>query len=338
MSEQIDRALPAAPGGFARAPLESYDEAARTLFYMDVVAGLEARPKSIPCKYFYDELGSQLFEAIVRTPEYYPPRAEIEILTLNAPEIAGLVGKGAHLIEFGSGSSHKIRLLLNAMPDLASYIAVDISETYLLKATATLQKSFPDLRVVPLCADFTQPFALPRIARSGRKVGFFPGSTIGNFTPAEARLFMHQAAAMLGQGGGFIVGVDLKKDATVLEAAYNDSASVTAAFNLNLLRRINHELGGTFDLNGFAHRAIYNANAGRIEMYLDSVRAQTVLVGDRSFAFTAGEPIHTENSYKYSVEEFHMLARSAGFIPGQVWTDRRKLFSLHFLMVDDTRN
>lgn len=333
MSEHIDQAFAAALGAFARYPAEPVDEAARALFHSDVIAGLSQRPKAIPCKYFYDERGSQLFDTITRTPEYYPTRAELEILTVNAPEIAALAGKAAHLIELGSGSSHKIRLLLGAMPDLASYIAVDISEAYLLKATAALRKSFPDLPVIPLCADFTKPFTLPRIARAGRKVGFFPGSTIGNFSPDEARQFLRQAAVMLGTGGGFIVGVDLKKDATVLEAAYNDSAGVTAAFNLNLLRRINRELGGTFDLGSFAHRAIYNAGAGRIEMYLDSLRAQTVQVGGRAFAFTTGEPIHTENSYKYSVAEFHALAGDAGFTPGQIWTDRRGLFSLHFLTV-----
>ncbi|MHB1205673.1 MAG: L-histidine N(alpha)-methyltransferase [Rhodospirillaceae bacterium] len=333
MSEYLNQAFPAAgPDPFAPAA-DGPDEAARTLFHSDVIAGLARRPKAIPCKYFYDERGSQLFDAITRTPEYYPTRAELEILTVNAAQIASLVGKGAHLIEFGSGSSHKIRLLLGAMRELASYIAVDISEAYLLKATAALRKGFPDLPVIPLCADFTQPFVLPRSARAGRKVGFFPGSTIGNFTESQARAFLHQAAAMLGAGGGFIVGVDLKKDATVLEAAYNDSAGLTAAFNLNLLRRINRELGGAFDLGSFAHRAIYNADAGRIEMYLDSLRAQTVQVGDHGFAFTAGEPIHTENSYKYSVAEFHALARDAGFTPGQVWTDRRGLFSLHFLVV-----
>ena len=333
MSDVIDRELGLPLSAPAAAPIPTVDDdAARTLFYNDVVAGLSAKPRSIPCKYFYDERGSRLFDAIVRTPEYYPTRAEIEILTLNAPEIAGLTGPFAHLIEFGSGSSHKIRLLLKSMPELASYIAVDISEAYLRKACAQLAREFPDLPVIPLAADFTQAFALPRLARGGRRVGFFPGSTIGNFTPEEAAAFLRQAADLLGPGGGCIVGVDLKKDAVVLEAAYNDRARVTAAFNLNLLYRINHELGANFDVTAFAHRAVYNAAAGRIEMYLDSLKAQTAYVGDRPFTFTHGESIHTENSYKYTVEEFHAVAAAAGFAPGKVWTDRRDLFSLHYLV------
>lgn len=334
MSDVIDRSRDLAPHAPAPAVARTRaDDAAHTLFYSDVVSGLSGQPKSLPCKYFYDERGSQLFEAIVRTPEYYPTRAEIEILTLNAQEIAGLVGPFAHLIEFGSGSSHKIRLLLKSMPELASYIAVDISEDYLLRSTATLAREFPDLPVVPLCADFTQAFALPRIARQGRRVAFFPGSTIGNFTPEQAAAFLCRSARLLGQGGGMIIGVDLKKDPIVLEAAYNDRAGVTAAFNRNILQRINFELGANFDPAAFAHRAIYNAGLGRIEMYLDSSKAQSVHVGDRPFTFAHGESIHTENSYKYALAEFHTLAESAGFMAGQVWMDRRQLFSLHYLVV-----
>ncbi len=306
-------------------------DVAQTMFYCDVVAGLRKRPKSIPCKYFYDERGSQLFETICRTPEYYLTRTEIEILTIHGAEIASLLTRDTHLIEFGSGSSSKVRILLDLAPALASYIAVDISLGYLSRATATLAKSYPHLRIMPLCADFTKPFVLPKSAREGRRVGFFPGSTIGNFAPEEARLFLHQAAAMLGENGGLIVGVDLKKDPIILEAAYNDTGGVTAAFNLNLLRRINRELQGNFDLRTFSHRAVYNAEAGRIEMYLDSARRQGVCVGDNAFSFDAGEAIHTENSYKYGVEEFQVLARSAGFVPVHAWTDRRKLFGVHYL-------
>lgn len=331
MTELLEQSY--AEEAVALTPASREDDAARTLFYSDVVAGLGGRTKSIPCKYFYDERGAELFEAIVRTPEYYPTRAEIEILTLNAPEIAALAGKAAHLVEFGSGSSHKVRLLLKAMPTLASYIAVDISEDYLHKSVARLGREFPDVKAVALAADFTQVFALPRVARDGRRIGFFPGSTIGNFAPLEAAAFLKRTAALLGPGGALIIGVDLKKDRHLLDAAYNDSAGVTAQFNLNLLRRINRELGANFDCDKFAHRAVYNAGQGRIEMYLDSTATQTVHVGDRSFSFGNGESIHTENSYKYTVPEFETLASSAGFTPGRVWTDRRKLFSVHYLVV-----
>lgn len=320
------------PAAAAVTPATPGDDAQRTLFYADVVAGLGAKPKSIPCKYFYDERGANLFEAIVRTPEYYPTRAEIEILTVNAPDIASVVGPRVHLVDFGAGSTHKARLLLKAMDTPASYIAVDISEEYVSKSVGALAAGFPDLKAVALAADFTQAFALPRFARAGRRAGFFPGSTIGNFTPDEAVAFLKRTAAVLGTGGGFLVGVDLKKDAHLLNAAYNDSAGVTAQFNLNVLARINRELGANFDLDRFAHRAVYNEAQGRVEMYLDALEAQTVHVGDRPFAFASGESIHTESSHKYTVAEFQALAESAGFLPGQVWTDRRKLFSLHYLV------
>jgi dimethylhistidine N-methyltransferase len=328
-ADLLQSELPSFPA--AVGPEAKEQDVAQTLFYCDVVAGLRKRPKSIPCKYFYDDRGSQLFETICRTPEYYLTRTEIEVLTLHGSEIARVLGRDTHLIEFGSGSSSKVRLLLDLAPALASYIAVDISYGYLTRAAATLAKSYPHLRIVPLCADFTKPFVLPTSVRDGRRVGFFPGSTIGNFPPDEARLFLHQAATLLGDNGGLIVGVDLKKDPIILEAAYNDTAGVTAAFNLNLLRRINRELQGTFDLRNFAHRAIYNAKAGRIEMYIDSTTRQGVRLGDHGFTLEAGEPIHTENSYKYTVEEFQVLARSAGFVPVEAWTDHRKLFSVHYL-------
>ncbi len=316
----------------ALTPASRADDAQRTLFYADVVAGLSASPKNIPCKYFYDERGANLFEAIVRTAEYYPTRAEIEILTVNAPEIADAMGPAAHLVDFGAGSAHKARLLLKAMDAPASYIAVDISEDYVRKSVAALAAGFPDLKAVALAADFTETFALPRFARQGPRAGFFPGSTIGNFTPDEAAGFLRRAAGVLGQGAGFLVGVDLKKEPHLLTAAYNDSAGVTAQFNLNVLVRMNRELGANFGLEKFAHRAVYNARAGRVEMYLDSLAAQTVHVGDRPFTFGNGESIHTENSYKYTVAEFQTLAESAGFMPVRVWTDRRKLFSLHYLV------
>lgn len=331
MTNLVEQALAPAP---APASLTRGDDAQRTLFYADVAAGLSAKPKTLPCKYFYDERGARLFEAIVRTPEYYPTRAEIEILTLNAPEIADLIGRHAHLIEFGSGSSHKVRLLLKAAPTLASYIAVDISEGYLRKSAGALAREFPDLTVLALAADFTAPFALPSVTHGGRRVGFFPGSTIGNFSPEDAGAFLRRTAKLLGRGSGFLVGVDLKKDPILLEAAYNDSAGVTADFNLNVLRRINRELGANFDLGKFAHRAVYNQAQDRIEMYLDSTATQAVHVGDRPFLFGNGESIHTENSYKYTVAGFEALARAAGFIPGRCWLDRRKLFSVHYLVVE----
>ena len=311
------------------------DEPARSEFQHDVVAGLTKIQKSIPCKYLYDQRGSQLFEAICRTPEYYPTRTEIALLRKHAENIAELMGAGAHLIEFGSGSSLKVRILLDAAPNLASYVPVDISRDHLMRAAAAVAKDYPKLKVLPVAADFTQPFTLPDEIHDGRKVSFFPGSTIGNFTNEEATAFLANAVRMLCPGGGLLIGADLKKDPKILNAAYNDKAGVTSSFSLNLLRRINREIGGTFDLRRFRHEARYNANTGRVEIFLVSRDNQNVRVSGNTFSFDAGERIHTENSYKYDVGEFQAMARQAGFLARKVWVDGKNFFSVHYLDVAD---
>lgn len=296
-----------------------------------VLEGLGQCPKAIPCSYLYDDKGSELFEQITGLEEYYPTRTEIALLEAHVGEIADLAGPGASLIEFGSGSSRKTQILIEGLDDLAAYVPIDISDGALAEAEEKLNSRYPRLRVVPLHADFNQPMDLPQAASKTARLGFFPGSTIGNFTKDTARAFLARAAKLLGRGSGLVIGVDLKKDRGILEAAYNDAKGVTAAFNLNLLERINRELGGDFDLAGFAHRAIYNAEAGRIEIYIESLKAQSVNVLGRRFHFAEGERIHTENSHKYSVEDFQTLASEAGWQPRQHWMDEAKLFSVHYL-------
>ncbi len=305
-------------------------------FEQDVIDGLSQDQKSIPCKYLYDQTGSQLFDAICKTPEYYPTRTEISLLEKHASEIADLMGPGAHLIEFGSGSSIKVRLLLDAAPDLASYVPVDISKDHLLEAASSIAKDYADLQVLPVAADFTQSFPLPQEIAEGRKIGFFPGSTIGNFVVEEAEAFLANAAELVGPGGGLLIGADLKKDTDTLHAAYNDEAGVTASFSLNLLRRINREIGGTFDLQRFRHVAEYNADAGRVEIFLESRAEQSVRVNGNTFQFDKGERIHTENSHKYDIAEFQALGRQAGFTPCKTWVDSETLFSVHYLEVPAT--
>jgi dimethylhistidine N-methyltransferase len=299
-------------------------------FARDVIAGLTAEPKTLPAKYFYDDHGSALFEQITALPEYYPTRTELGILTERAGEIARLIPAGAALIEFGSGSTVKARIVLGAAA-VAAYVPVDISAGFLNSEAARLKRDLPRLRIVPVAADFTTPFDLPAAIRSRARVGFFPGSTIGNFEPAAATEFLRHAASLLGPGAHLIVGVDLVKEASVLNAAYNDAAGVTAAFNLNLLRRINRELGADFDLERFRHHAFYNRAQHRIEMHLESRAAQKIRLADRAIAFARGETIHTESSYKYTVESFQALAADAGWSPAAVWTDARRYFSLHAL-------
>lgn len=301
-------------------------------FLKDVLQGLSQPQKTLPCKYFYDEAGSRLFDAICELPEYYPTRTEMALLEASAAEIAAQVGPHAQLIEYGCGSIQKVRILLDAFDRPAAYVAVDISREHLVQAAEALAADRPDLDVHVVCADFTRPFDLPA-SGTGRRIGFFPGSTLGNFTRPAAREFLANAASVLGSGGGMLIGVDLRKDRTTLEAAYNDSQGVTAAFNLNLLERINRELDGGFDLDGFAHHAFYDSSRGRVEMHLVSARDQRVQVDGHAFRFAAGETIHTENSYKYGIDEFQEMARSAGFTPGPVWTDPHRLFSIHFLDV-----
>jgi dimethylhistidine N-methyltransferase len=301
-------------------------------FRQDVIAGLSLPQKTLPPKHFYDAAGSRLFERICRLPEYYPTRTELAITRAQLAAITRFAGRGGVLVEYGSGESLKTRLLLRALRPSA-YMPVDISEDALRLAVAKLRRAFPATRIAPVVGDFTRPLDLPALAERDRLV-YFPGSTIGNLTPHEAQAFLRMTRGQVGPRGAMLVGVDLKKDANLLHAAYNDARGVTAAFNLNLLARINRELGGDFDLRRFAHYAFYNAPLGRIEMHLVSLAAQTVNVGNHRFAFERGETIHTENSYKYSVEEFQALAAEAGFRSAKVWTDRRGLFSLHGLIAD----
>jgi dimethylhistidine N-methyltransferase len=300
-------------------------------FLRDIVAGLTARPKHLSPKYFYDQAGAKLFEDIIALPEYYPTRCELDILRTRAAELARFFPTGSALIEFGSGSSRKVRLLLKAAPTIASYAPVDISSQMLIQEAEELARDHPGLKVLPHEADFTQPFELPPALAGMPRTGFFPGSTIGNFEPHQACSFLRNAGEMLGRGAHLIIGVDLVKDAAVLHAAYNDAAGVTAAFNLNLLARINRELGGDFDLQKFSHHAFYNSERHRIEMHLASKMRQKVRVAGRTIEFRAGETIHTENSYKYTLESFTALARGSGWSPVAVWTDAGRNFSVHAL-------
>lgn len=305
-------------------------EPARAQFAREVHRGLSHAPKRIPPQFFYDTVGSALFERICELPEYYPTRCEMEILERHAGAIASHLGTETLLVEFGSGSDRKIRLLL---PPLAPrvYMPIDISKSHLKQAAAQIARDFPHIAVHAVCADYAALKMLPHRPPDLAVTAFFPGSTIGNLDPLAAQRLMHRIAALVGRGGWLLIGVDLKKDRAMLDAAYNDAAGVTAEFNLNLLRRINRELGGTFDPARFRHHAFYNAPAGRIEMHLVSGIAQTVSVEGRSYAFAAGETIHTENSYKYDIEAFGRLAAGAGFATRAVWTDAERLFSVHLL-------
>lgn len=311
------------------------EEDARAAFARDVIAGLSGSRKTLRPKYFYDEEGSRLFEEITRAPEYYPTRTEIGILEENGAAIASLIPAGGALVEFGSGSTVKIRTILRALDKLAVYVPVDISGDFIAAEAAALQKDFPSIRVMPVQADFTKPFTLPAAALNRPRVGFFPGSTIGNFEPGEAENFLRHAGRILGAGSHLIVGVDLIKNANVLTAAYNDSAGVTARFNLNLLVRINRELGGDFDLDNFEHAAVFNDKRSRMEMHLVSRSRQQVSVCGREFEFEPGETIHTECSYKYTLSSFGALARRAGWTPVRNWTDERDYFSVHALAWSD---
>lgn len=295
----------------------------------DVLEGLRATPKQVPAKYFYDAAGSHLFERITELPEYYPTRCEMKTLREHAADIAKLIPQSAALVEFGSGSSKKARILLRAAPKLAAYVPVDICGEMIEQEAIELRADFPQLKVLPVTADICKPFELPEEARQApARIGFFPGSTIGNFEPHEALAFLRNAADILGEGSKLIIGVDLIKPVEVLNAAYNDAAGVTAKFNLNLLTRINRELGGTFRLNLFEHHAFYNRERHRIEMHLASVKRQKVKVAGETIDFRAGETIHTENSYKYSVESLAALARGVGWLPAGSWTDADKYFSI----------
>jgi L-histidine N-alpha-methyltransferase len=295
-----------------------------------VLDGLARRPRSIPSRFLYDSVGSELFEEITKLKEYYPTRTETKLLETFGSEIAEQVGTADVLVEFGSGSSRKTSLLIDALPGLDTYIPIDVSEDFLVEAAKRLSGKHPGLTVKPLVGDFTRTRTLIGAPR-GERLGFFSGSTIGNLTHAEAKAFLENAAHLLGQGSAFLIGVDLKKSLDVLIPAYDDEAGITAAFSLNLLSRINRELDGDFDTTKFVHLALYNEDKGRIEIYLESLADQTVHLLGRSFTFAQGERIHTENSHKYTVPEFQDLARAAGWRPVTAWTDDKNLFSLHLL-------
>lgn len=291
--------------------------------------GLRKAPKEIPCKYFYDDAGSRLFDRICELPEYYQTRTETALLARHAGEIAALMGDGAEIVEFGAGSLRKVRILLEAARPSA-YTPLDISGDYLKGVVQSLAADHPDLCMRPVVGDFTLPITLPALPGDPRRAGFFPGSTIGNFKPDAAMALLRRMRASLN-GGGLLIGVDLVKDPARLHAAYNDAAGVTALFNKNLLARANRELGADFDSDGFAHYAPYNVLAHRIEMYLVSTRRQRVTIAGETFDFALGEAVHTEDSHKYTIESFREMAARAGFRPRAVWTDPERLFSIHWL-------
>lgn len=317
----------------ALAEVHHFDEQA-SAFARDVIDDLSRHPKRLSPKYFYDAAGSELFEQITRLPEYYPTRTELAILRDRGGAISAIIPKGAALVEFGAGATTKVRLLLNECA-LGAYVPVDISGDFLKIQAERLRTDFPSLGIHPVTVDFTVPFELPEAVREMPKVGFFPGSTLGNFEPHEASAFLSSAREILGEGARMVIGVDLEKDERVLYDAYNDSGGVTARFNLNVLHRINRELGGDFDVGAFTHRAIYNRDRHRIEMHLISKKALTARVMGRKFSFRPGESIHTENSYKYSLERFSVLARGSNWKPVESWTDEAGMFSVHALVASE---
>lgn len=305
----------------------------RADFLQDVLRGLAADEKNIPCKYLYDETGARLFETICTLDEYYPTTVEMEILTDFAPEMAAHLGERAVLVEYGCGALAKVRVVLDALDEPSALVAIDISSEQLEAAAAALQDAYPGVRTVPVVADFTEPVDLSGYldGASGARCAFFPGSTIGNFEPDAAKSFLQGVRKTIGDGGYLLIGVDLKKDEHILHDAYDDPTGVTSAFAKNLLARINRELGGNFDLRDFDYRAVYEAEAGRVNMHLVSLQDQLVTVAGKTFRFLEGETVHTENSYKYDVPEFHALAGTAGFKPVQTWRDGRGLFAVYLL-------
>ena len=301
-------------------------------FRVAALAGLAQPQKQLPAKFFYDARGSQLFDQICELPSYYPTRTEIGLLQRHAGEIAEAAGRDAILVEFGSGSSRKVRILLDALEAPAGYVPIDISRAHLMSAAQALAEDYPELPVLAICADYTRDFALPDDLPEGLPLGFFPGSTLGNFAPAEAARFLKRIAGLVGPGGGLLIGIDLQKDEAILHAAYNDPEGVTAAFNLNLLQRMQRELGAELDLAGFRHEAHYNRARGCVEMHLVSRRRQRIVIGDRGFDLEQGETIHTEDSRKYTLDSFRAQAQAAGWRPLEAWVDDRRLFSLHYLV------
>jgi L-histidine Nalpha-methyltransferase len=304
---------------------------ARALLEADVLRGLAQRPKQIAPLYFYDTRGSQLFDRICELPEYYLTRTETAIMAEHGDAIARCIGPRALLVEFGSGASRKTRLLLDRLPDLAAYVPVDISRSHLVAAAARVSHAYPWLEVLPVCADFTQPFELPSPARAPlRTAVFFPGSTIGNFDYGPALDLLELMGSIAGPDGALVIGVDLVKDPAILTRAYDDTAGVTAEFNLNVLRRLNREFGADFDVSAFAHAAVWVPAESRIEMHLVSLERQTVTLAGEPIEFARGEHLVTEHCHKYTVAGFEALAARAGWIAQRVWTDAECRFSLHY--------
>jgi dimethylhistidine N-methyltransferase len=312
-----------------------YEPATQT-FLDDVLKGLRLRPRHLPCKYFYDARGSRLFDEICELEEYYLTRSELEIVERFSPEMAEQIGAGVMLVEYGSGSSVKTRLLLDVLRDAVAYVPVDISFEHLQRTAARLSRGYPEIEVLPVCADFTEDFHLPRSRRTPtHSAVYFPGSTIGNFQPPAARSMLARIASLCGAGGGLLIGIDLEKDVSTIESAYNDAKGLTAEFNKNLLRRINVELDGDFNLDEFEHLACYNDNHGRVEISLVSRSKQTVKVNGESFSFAQGEAITTEYSYKYTINGFAAMAADVGLTLRRHWTDAKRMFGvLHLAVVD----
>ncbi|MEL7060910.1 MAG: L-histidine N(alpha)-methyltransferase [Acidobacteriota bacterium] len=317
---------------FAAAEAQDRQEEAADSAREEILAGLRSVPKTIHCKFLYDERGSQLFDAITELPEYYPTRTELAIMEEHVEEMARSLGPHVLLVELGSGSSTKTPMLLERLDEPVAYVPVDISSEHLHAAAERLRERFPRLDIQPIAADYTADYRLPEV-EARRTVVYFPGSTIGNFPPGAIEDFLRHIAELCGPGGALLIGVDLRKDRETLERAYDDAEGVTAAFNLNLLRRFNRELGADFDLDAFAHRAIWNEVDGRIEMSLVSRRDQTVSVGEEQLQFAAGEAILTEHSHKFTVEQFAEIAAAAGFRVDRVWADSDNRFSVQFLTV-----
>ena len=298
-------------------------------FLTDVIDGLNQKPKTLKPKYFYDNRGAELFTEICKTPEYYPTRTEIEILKLNAKDIASEIGDNVALIEYGSGALEKIQILLNVLENPAGIIPVDISKDQLIEATAELQTMYPDLKIIPIPADFTKPISIPKLSPApANRVAFFPGSTIGNFEPDLAISFLQGVTDTIGPGGLLLIGFDLKKQTETLVAAYDDKAGITEKFNKNILHRINTELGGNFNLRSFKHIARYNEKEGRVEMHLESQTNQSVSIKNTVFQFMEKETIHTENCYKFTETDFKALASKAGLSPVKAWNDNRRYFAV----------
>lgn len=320
--------------GMTAASIYYYDEhPAHADFFSEVLAGLQRRPRQIPPKFFYDERGSELFDAICRTDEYYLTRTEQQLLQQHATDIAGLIGERCLLIEPGSGNSEKVRLLLDELKP-AAYLPMDISRDFLYQSAGQVAREYPWLQVHATCVDFTAPLSLPWCPADAHRLIFFPGSSIGNFDPQQAEQFLTNLKSVAGENGSLLIGVDLKKEPAILNAAYNDAQGMTAAFNQNLLYRIQRELDAEIEPEQFTHHAFYNDQIGRIEMHLVSQQAQEICIDDQRFRFARDETIYTESSYKYSVEEFIELAARAGYVSRQVWTDAEGLFSLHYFEVE----